>query len=353
MKNTFLVLLAASTIALGAICVVQWQKLAGQKTQIGALRSEMELKTREVADLQATHSLLETQRRELFTQVGALADKLQASQTAEAKGAGSTPGGDSAAAPDSKPNKEKGGFGSFLAKMMEDPETKKMIREQQRMMLDQLYNPLIKKLALTPEEAAQFKDLIADNMLKSTEKATSLLGGESATNRTAMIEKLGADQKDFEEQVRGFLGETRYAEYKDYQMTVGERTQLSQFQQQNAGGENALTDPQTEKLRAFMKEEKQAVAAATGQPSPGTAQDAANLQSMLSGEGVDKLLQTQETVNQRVYDRAKGTLSESQLQAFGKFQTNQLQMMRMGMNMARKFMTPEQTGSTPPAPSGP
>jgi len=39
------------------------------------------------------------------------------------------------------------------------------------------------------------------------------------------------------------------------------------------------------------------------------------------------------------------------LGAFGKFQTNQLQMMRMGMSMARKFITPEKTDGEGPAPN--
>jgi hypothetical protein len=350
MKNTLIAVFIATAIALGAVCLLQWQKLAAQKTQLGVLRTEAEQKTQELAELQASQQLNEQQRQELSRQATDLANKLQARQQADAKMAAQTRVGGAAATEGPKPARDKEGLGSFLAKLMEDPDTKKMIHEQQRMMLDQLYDPLIKKLDLTPAEAAQFKDLLADNMMKSAEKATSLLGGDGDTNRAAVVETMTAEHKDFEEQIRGFLGETRYAQYQDYQQTVGERTQLSQFRQQTTG-ENALTDRQTEQLLAFMKEEKQAVAAASGQPPPGAGQDAANLQAMLSGGGVEKLLQSQETVNQRVYDRAREVLSPDQLGAFGKFQTNQLQMMRMGMSMARKFMTPDKAEGTPPAPN--
>jgi hypothetical protein len=74
---------------------------------------------------------------------------------------------------------------------------------------------------------------------------------------------------------------------------------------------------------------------------------------MFYGNGVEKLMQTQETVNQHVYERAKEVLSENQLSSFGKFQTNQLQMMRMGMSMAKKFMSPEQPAPESPAPPRP
>ena len=123
--------------------------------------------------------------------------------------------------------------------------------------------------------------------------------------------------------------------------------QLNQFRMQN-GGENALTDQQTEQLLAIMKDEKQAVAKQTGQTFPDAGQsDAAKFEAMLSGDSVEKLLQAQETVNQRVYERAQDVLTESQLNSFARFQTNQLQMMRVGMAMARKFMVPEApSGST-------
>ena len=50
-------------------------------------------------------------------------------------------------------------------------------------------------------------------------------------------------------------------------------------------------------------------------------------------------------MNQRVYERAKAVLSPEQLNGFGRFQTNQLQMMRMGMTMARKFLGPDNSGA--------
>ena len=79
-----------------------------------------------------------------------------------------------------KPDDEKGGFGKMLSKMMQDPETRKFIRDQQRMMMDQMYAPLVKKMGLTPEEAAQFKDLLADNTMKGAEAASSMFGGGRA-----------------------------------------------------------------------------------------------------------------------------------------------------------------------------
>jgi uncharacterized protein YciI len=348
MKNALLILLTAATLALGAVCVVQWHKRDAQQAELTSLRGEFIQKTRELAELQAAQALLDRQRREARQQAGDLAAKLQEQRLVNATLAARTAAASSDDA-NRQPAKTQGGFGEFLSKMMEDPEMRKMIRQTHRAMLNQLYDPLIRRMGLTPEEAEQFKELLADNMMKGAEKASSLFGG-GLTNRAEMFKTAAAEQKAFDEQLRQFLGETRYAQYKDYQETVGERAQLNQFRQQT-GGENALTDQQTEQLLAFMSEEKKAVAATTGQAFPGTGQDAATWEAMFSDESVQKLMQAQEAVNQRVYERARGVLSENQLGAFGKFQTNQLQMMRLGMSMARKFMAPGESGaSTGPTP---
>jgi hypothetical protein len=340
LKNTLILIFALTTIVLGAVCALQARKASEQKALVVTLRTEAEQQAREFADLQSSQKFLQQQSQELFDQSSQLATKLVARQRADAQAAAA---GQRDAAPDSTNSAARGdksSFGQLMAKMMDDPDMKKMIRDQQRVTLDRLYDPLMKQMGLSPEEATRFKDLLADNMLKGTEKASSLFGGDSSTNRTEMLSKLAAVQKSFDEQLKAYLGESRYAQYKDYQQTVGERAQLQQFQQQTAGGGNALSEQQTEQLLAFMNEAKQSVTAAGGFGQP---QDAAGMQAMLSGDGMDKFLQSQDATSQQVYERARTVLSADQLGAFGTFQTNQLQMMRMGMSMAQKLLAPEKT----------
>ena len=131
-----------------------------------------------------------------------------------------------------------------------------MMREQQRLILDQLYSPLLKQLNLTPEETEKFKEMMAENALKSASAATSLFDG--STNRTERIASLSDAQKEFTQQLKDFLGEDRYKQYEEYQETAGERMQLNQLKQQLAGGDDAITDQQMEQLLGFMREERKA-----------------------------------------------------------------------------------------------
>lgn len=350
MKNTVTLLFAATTIALAVVCAVQSRKAASLQTQLAALRGELEARSQEVEEAQAAQQRSEQQRQDAAREVDELAAQLRARQLAATNvPAPAAP----AAAPEApKPGADRGGFGKMLSTMMQDPDAREFIRNQQRMTTDQLYAPLVKQMGLTPEEAAAFKDLLADNMMKTAEKAFSALSGTAATNRTEMLSSLAAEQKSFDEQVKLMLGDARYTQYKEYQETLGERTLLNQFKQQ-AGSDYNLSDPQTEALLTFMKEEKKSVAAATGLPLNDTGHDPARMQALLADDKADQLLQAQETINQRVYERARTILSPEQLQTLGKFQANQMQMTRMGRSMAKKMFAPDKPAASAATPSPP
>jgi len=340
MKHTLTLSLAVATITLGVVCVVQSRKSAGQQTQMASLQGELEVRSQQIEDLQATQKRAEGQRRRLMAQADELAAQLRAREFAATNVIALAPTNPPPVSEGEKPDEGKGGFGTMFSKMMQDPDTRKFIRDQQRMTMDQLYAPLVKRMSLTPDEATKFKDLLADNMMNAAEKASSMFGGSPSTNRSEMLSNLSAEQKTFDDQVKAFLGDDRYAQYKDYQETLGERTMLNQFKQQ-AGSDYNLTDPQTEALLTIMKEEKKNVAATTGLPLGDANKDPAKFQALLADGKVDELLQGQDTLSQRVYDRARTILSPDQLNTFGKFQTNQMQMMRLGMSMAKRMFAPD------------
>jgi hypothetical protein len=347
MKNPLTWFLAAA-VAAAVIWAVQSRNDALHQTQTDALRTELEQKSREIEAAQAAQAVAERQRQEMAR----LADDLASHLTARELGASNsgpavpptppqlvpqplaTPPAsvsEAANAPDSQP-----GFGALLSKMLRDPDTKEVIRASQRMTVDQLYTPLIRKMALTPDEATWFKDLLTDNLMSAADKAAALMGGSASTNRLEALSSLAAEQQSFDERLKTFLGDTRYAQYQAYQETSNERQQLITFAQQS-GAEHPLTEPQTEALLAIMKEERQNVAA-TGMGGANAVNEA-DFSAALSDNKVNELIQAQQTAGQRVYERARIILSPEQLQAFGSFQTNQLQSMRVSVNMFRKMFT--------------
>jgi hypothetical protein len=347
--KALIVLFAATTLALGAVCVVQWQQLQKQHHEITSLRSESEQTTAQVQELKDREVKAEQQKLEIAHHSDEVATQLIAQSIAESNKLAKAMAESGSGTTDGKDDKDNpmGGFGKMLGKMMDDPEMRKLIQHQQKQMMDQLYSPLLKQLKMTPEESDKFKTLLSENTMKMTEHAGSMFGGDGSTNRAAATAAIAEQQKSFDEQMKQLLGDSRYAQYKDYQETVGERTQLNTYRQLNGSGDSALSDEQTEKLLALMRDEKKNLAAA-GQPfMNNNNQDPTAIKQMLEGDGVDKLMAAQEELNQRVLDRAKEILSPSQMNSFGEFQTNQLQTMKMGMKMAGKFFSPGKGGVTP------
>ena len=196
MKNTMIMLLAAAAVALGVVCVVQSRSGASAQAQAAALQAELEAKSQEIQDLQANQKRANQQRHALMGQAEELAAKLQAQKLVEDSARAPVKAAPAPVAEPGKPVVEKGGLGKMLAKMMENPETRKFLQEQQRMMMDQMYGPLVKQLGLTPEEAAQFKDMLVENAMKATEKASSLLGGDGTTNRSDLFGSLTAEPEE-------------------------------------------------------------------------------------------------------------------------------------------------------------
>jgi hypothetical protein len=344
--------LAAVAVFLAFICVVQSKKLGKQETQVSSLNKEVTEKSQRLEQVQRSNAAPAqpavaeaapsdpvpnepaVQPKQATTHVSPANPNVgQPTVTAESPSNGG--------AADSKSPGEASAFAKMLSKMMQDPETKKMLREQQRTTIDQLYSPLVKQLAMTPEESDKLKDLLADQTMQGS---ALLFGNQGSSKAKDLVASATASQLDLDNKVKELLGDDRYAQFKDYQLTVGERMQLNQFKQMTT--ENPVTDQQAERLLAIIGEEKKNLTGPNGEALAGFSSNSkASLSAMMSDDSMEKLLQAQTEVNDRVYQRANEVLSPDQLAAFGKFQTNQTALMRVGVTMARKMFGSDASGS--------
>jgi hypothetical protein len=332
MKNLFLsilVLIAAGIFVAGILIV---RKGSDHKLELAQLQLEIDRQSNAMHEAEVKQKRTEQERDQIAQLADEIGAKLVAQKTSAAQNlsitsvvsAGSTAGSGS---------NEQSGLGKMLAKMMKDPETKQFIRQQQRLMVDQLYAPLLARLNLNETETAQLKELLAEDAMKSTERSSELLSA-SAQERPERMRAFTEEQKQFDQQIRSFLGESKYTTYKEYQGTLGDRAQLTLFRQQTAGTPNSITDEQAEQLLAIIREEKQAMP-----PLPGQEPGMEELQALASPEKLDAALQAQETLNQRVQLKAAHLFSTEQFGTFTNFQAQQLQTLKVGMSMAKKMLS--------------
>jgi len=318
------------------LAVSKWRQSREQTARIAQLEASAQEQERTLATYKASIEKLQKTRSDLTRDLHDLSSQSALSQNAQ-PGIGAVPAS-SPAADTNAPQKEKQGMGGFLSSMMEDPDMRRMMLQQQKTVMETMYAPLFKQLGLTPEETEKFNQLILTNQMRNMERGAQVMKGmEDPANRAATMEKVTQQQKESEEEMKAFLGEERFAQYREYNESMGDRMALQQFKQQMMNA-TPLRDDQEFQLQRMMKEEAKNIP-----PAGADANESLEMRSwsvMVSEEAMDKHFKRQEEINQRVLERARTVLSEEQLAHFGKFQENQVNMQKVGLNMARKMMGP-------------
>jgi hypothetical protein len=338
MKNTLTLVFALAALAVSAVCLYQARQLRTRHAEVAQFQEALAVQTRQLEAAKAAEERLKRHRSSLSEQLDVTSVELEAERERATRAASNAIATAKASAPaTNKPRKGMEGFGGTLAKMLENPEMKKMIAQQQRAVMDTMYGPLFKELGLTKEQTERFKELLLAQQMKGVEQAGALFGGNAeGKDKAEMAKSLTETTKQSEEEIKAFLGEDGYTKYKDYRETLGERMQLNQFNQQLAGGDHPLSSDQQTQLLSIMNEERKALTTdfanlgwAGGQPS--------NPQDILAEDKLNQVLDLQQGLGQRVYERARFVLQPEQLNAFGAFQTNQLSMQRFGIKMLQSM----------------
>jgi hypothetical protein len=334
MKTKFTVVFALIALVLGGVCA--WQAtllraakvrlIEAEKTQANEKEARAEEERRSGA-LEQRQAYLNQQLFDLSALVGGL-------RAAEAQRASNAaPRSAAVRATPAESEAESGPFGKnmgkALSKMMSDPAMKEMMRSQQKTMIDTMYGTLFKEMNLSPEERQKFSELLLDQQTKTMEAGMGIFEEGGLTNVTQGVQ---AQQKESEEQLKALLGEERFAQYQEYQKTVGDRMQLDQLRRQMETAGTPVQDGQLQQLLALTKEERERVPAPFPQDPQGAA---ANMEKMLSGEFMEKQMAWQEEINRRVIERATSVLTPEQLKAYEQFQTQQINMQKLGLKMMK------------------
>jgi hypothetical protein len=321
MQKKILLFAAIAVLVIGGAAILQSRKADEAKAQAEAARQKAEADAKKLAEQQQTIERLQKQKSSLSKQY----------QAALAKG-GSAPkvsnssksNADSAATNAKSSSKNNAGF---LAHMLKDPNMRNMMREQQKVMLKTMYDPLFKEMNLSPEDSDKLMTMMLDNQMSGMEKGMALLNGDA--DKETLRKEVAEDKKAYEAQLKEFLGDERYAQYDDFQKSLPDRMQMQQLKSQF--GDNPLTEDQSGQLLAMMKEERKRATAEN--PTDATK----DFSTVLSEESMNKYLEQQEQINSRVLERASQILSPEQAEILGRSLTNQLAMQKMGMNMARSM----------------
>ena len=332
------------SLVLGGLLIVQWKGREKQQLMIEKLQLQVE-KSAGKPDLEARVKELEKERLKLNGELRAAEYELNSVRlsTAAAMQGTNAVAGTSGIPMNQAQEGGKGGaaMGKMLANMLKDPEMRKAMEQQQGMAMDMIYGSLVKQLQLSPEQEKKFKEMLLAQQMENISQAGAMFEGDSE-QRAKVAKELAEKRAANEEKMKELLGEEKFAQYQDYNQTIGERMMLDQF------ARNAeVSSEQNEQLLAIMREEKKNVQINLGNPAADPTQD---WQAVLgSDEATARLFAQQEEVNNRVMERAAQVLTPEQLQKFAPVLKSQLEMQKAGLKMARQ-MFGEQSKAAQPVP---
>ena len=327
-KSSFVLALLVA-VGLGGV-------ISSKQSQIAELKRLAESHRTGAQELSDQFDKLKSEMEELRKKNEAFKAESEQLRTmlAEAKTANPAGSADAAAATANGEKKEGGvNFMKGMAKMFTDPEMKKSMRAQQAIGIRMMYGDLVKQLGLTGADGDQIIDILTERQMNMAAEAMSAMGGDDP-DKNAKLAKIADSTKQYDDQLKAVLGEKGYAEFKNYEGSIGDRFMLQQWEGQFSSAGSPLESKQKDQLLGLIRDERAKTPDATlinnGNP-------AKSIEAMRDDGNIDKMMAGQQEVNQRVLNRARDFLNPDQVATLEKAQKQQLELMRGQINMSKEL----------------
>ena len=259
MSKLFLPIVGAFAIGSGVMAVTQFQAgsalkadlarlaadLAAQKDAFQALRADSD---KSIALLKEDNERLKKERdqardkaRQLLADGGKTAD---------------SPGGEN---PGANPKQfDLRGMMQGFAKRMDDPDTRKMMKQGQERMIGGAYDSLFKKLGLNDQETKLVTELLAERNFAALDKGRKVLTGGVADDAAlaSTRQEIAATKTEYDAKLKAVLGAEKFAELGTYEQTVGDQRALESFDRNFKSKSQPLESNQKTALTDIMRQER-------------------------------------------------------------------------------------------------
>ena len=219
--------------------------------------------------------------------------------------------------------------------VMDDPEVQKLMAVQRKANLDARYAALFRMLKLPPDQLDKLKNLLVDHGNAMSDVMAAARGQDGQRGNPAMLQKLVAEaQAEINAAIRETLGEVGYAQFRDYERTLPQRTVAQQLEQRLSYSSTPLSADQSAQLVQILSASSAALnanPATRATPFPVSITDTA--------------------INQ-----ALGVLAAPQIEALRELQREQQLQAELGAAMRSRFQRTQPappTATTPIAPITP
>ena len=331
MKNALIAVLLIASIAFASLGIVQVKKIRAQSDQLA--QTQKQLATIQAQLNEKTEAIEKAKLAEMKAKI------LQETLTATAENVVQK-SNEAARLQQTLATAKTNSAGSVMTAMFKDPKMREMIKSQQKMvigpMIEKNYGDLFQQLGLSPDQSATFKDLLQKKMLVAADVGMSLMDGSlDAAQRKDLANQVKTETDGFDAQIKDFLGEDNFKSFQSYEKTMPDRMAVGQFNDQFAGGANALTPSQQQQLIQAMSEDRNNFkwTADFNRQNPPDG----DIATMFTEDRIAQFAKEREQFDTQFLPKAQQILSAEQFTAFQQFQTAQRELQINGMRMAAKM----------------
>lgn len=225
-----------------------------------------------------------------------------------------------------------------MAKMMSDPKMRDVMKSQARMGVDMMYRDLFDLLNLPEPQRTQFSKLINEKATAGMEAMFGMMGGDKTPEEkkaaAAAVKKL---MEESEAKIKDLISEEDYAKVKRYEDSQLERLQLKTFSGNLAAKDLNMDEATEAKLMDVMYQEREKFPFASSyvdQQNPDI--------TRFTGENTERFNNEYTKLNEGIANRAAGILTGPQLEVFRESQTQQMNMVKMQLEMGARMFSGEQ-----------
>ncbi len=356
-KNYLLVILACTTLGGAAYAWKQYQELIALRA--AALGSD------ERSDLQKRLWAAEKRAKDLADQLAAARSRVGGDEALAENGEPADPAASGRGDRRTRNPGGPGGFGNVL-NALQKPETQRLIALQQKAQLDSRYAALFKGLNLSPAQLEKFKNLLVERQTSMMDVMTAAReqGVDPRADPQGFRQLVAGTQAEIDASIKTALGDTAYAQYKDFEKTMPQRATTDQLGQRLSYTSTPLTAEQSASMVKILAQN----APATRQPgaagttgATGTVADSGGgrggpgvsmiggMFGALGGQGGGTTANS--PITDATVNLAQGVLSGPQVDALKQLQQEQLAQQKLGQTF-RETMGGN-AGTTPATPATP
>jgi len=226
---------------------------------------------------------------------------------------------------------------SAVSKAVADPETRKAMRDQNKLVMSGIYFDLAKRLNLTPEQTEHFNDLLADHVMDNMDLITQTLHDGKSQAEVRQI--FSAAETAFQGKVQALLGDDASTQYQDYTKNLASPRFVNSFADSLTGDSATIEDKKSRLIQA-MQQATQSALAAAGLPANYQTFPMLNSANIASEEEAVQSLQLLDSIFGQTAASASTFLSADELNMFQDFRANVIQRTQAQILVNRKLMAP-------------